>query len=153
MDNAMHKDNGFTIIELMAIVAIISILSVLALSVYSSYVVRSKVSEGLAFAAEAKTSVSEYYYTNRVMPQNNSQAGLPAADTYDGYEFIRRLELSSDPIEGTVVITFKIPGTRADNKMLQLVPATTANDEITWTCIPPAVDGMGPNEVPPNCRG
>ncbi len=71
----MKQNKGFTVIELMAVVAIISILAVLALGAYQDYVVRSKVSEGLAFAAEAKTSVSEYYATNRDMPAEQRCCG------------------------------------------------------------------------------
>jgi type IV pilus assembly protein PilA len=152
MDNTMQNQKGLTVIELMAVVAIISILSVIALSVYGDFVVRSKVGEGLAFASEAKTSVSDYYYTNRTMPQDNTQAGLPDGDEYDEYNFIRRLEISSQPAAGTITITFKIPGTKADNKLLQLVPSTT-DGTILWDCIPAATDGLETNHVPPNCRG
>ena len=48
----MKNSEGFTLIELMAVVAILSILAVIALGAYTDYVVRSKVSEGLAFAAD-----------------------------------------------------------------------------------------------------
>ena len=51
----MTSHKGFTLIELMAVVAILSILAVIALGAYSDYVVRSKVTEGLAFAAEANS--------------------------------------------------------------------------------------------------
>ena len=52
---------GFTLIELMAVVSIVSILAVNAIPAYLDYVTRSKVSEGMAFASEAKTAVSEFY--------------------------------------------------------------------------------------------
>ncbi len=148
----MHNNKGFTVIELMAVVAILSILSVVALAVYGDYIVRSKVSEGMAFAAEARTSVSEYFYDTRSMPQNNSQAGLPDADQYDKHDWVRRLEISSLPEPGTITITFKIPGSKANNKLLQLIPSTM-NGIVFWECIPPAVDGIDVNQVPPNCRG
>ncbi len=149
----MNNNRGFTLIELMAVVAILSILTVIALAAYGDYVTRSKVSEGMVFAAEAKTSVSEYYYNTKEMPQNNSQAGLPAADSYDdNFEWVRRLELSSSPPYGIITITFKIPGSKADNKELQLIPSTM-NGEVFWICKPPAVNGIGVNQVPPNCRG
>jgi len=152
MDIAMNNNKGFTLIELMAVVAILSILAVIALAAYTDYVTRSKVSEGMVFAAEAKTSVSEYYYNNRVMPQNNDQAGLPAAASYQQYDFMRRLELSSSAPYGIITITFKIPGSKADNKELQLIPSTM-NGVVFWTCLPPAVNGIEVNQVPPNCRG
>ena len=49
----------------MVVVAIVSILAVIALPAYVDYVNRSKVSEGLAFVSEAKTTVAEYYHSFR----------------------------------------------------------------------------------------
>jgi type IV pilus assembly protein PilA len=152
METAMNKNKGFTLIELMAVVAILSILLVIALAAYSDYVVRSKVAEGMGFAAEAKTSVTEYYYNNRKMPKNNSQAGLAEADSYDKYDFIRRLELSSSDPYGIITITFKLPGSKADGKRLQLIPSTMKG-LVFWTCLPPDDNGIDVNQVPPNCRG
>jgi len=148
----MTKQAGFTVIELMAVVAIVSILAVLALAAYSDYVVRSKVAEAMGFAAEAKTSVSEYYYNQKKMPINNTQAGLSDPDAYDKYDYIRRLELSSSAPYGTITITFKLLGSKADNKQLQLIPSTM-DGVVSWRCLPPAVNGIDVNQVPPNCRG
>ncbi|MEZ5573683.1 MAG: pilin [Halioglobus sp.] len=148
----MTRNKGFTVIELMAVVAILSILAVLALAAYSDYVVRSKVAEGLGFAAEARTSISEYYYNTGYMPTSNAQAGLPAADSYNRYDFIRKLELSSTEPLGVITITFKLPGSKADNKELQLTPSTT-DGVVYWRCAAPAVNGIENNQIPPNCRG
>lgn len=148
----MKHKNGFTVIELMAVVAIFSILAVVALAAYSDYAVRGKVAEAMGFAVEAKTKVSEYYYNNKDMPLSNSEAGLPAPAEYDKYEFIRTLELSSSDPYGIITITFKLPGTKADHKRLQLTPTTT-DGIIYWRCSPPIDNGIDINQVPPNCRG
>ncbi|MEP4147331.1 MAG: pilin [Halioglobus sp.] len=143
---------GFTIVELMTTVAIISILTVIALPAYMDYATRSKVSEGMTFAAEARTSISERYYTMGAFPTDNASAGLITSVAYDSKEYIRRLTVGSDPRAGTITVTFKLPNTVSDNKKLLLVPSTRT-EVVTWTCLradPP--DGIKNSHAPPNCR-
>jgi len=147
----MNNSKGFTLVELMAVVAIVSVLATVALSAYTDYVIRSKVSEGMSFMAEAKTSVSEYYYTNKTLPTSNQQAGLPTIEDYNKHDFIRRLELTT-ATPGVITVTFKLPGTSSDDKQLQLTPLTR-DGLISWTCLPPDDNGISRNRVPPNCRG
>lgn len=154
---ATHNKNkpaqGFTLVELMVVVAIVSILAVIAIPAYQDYVTRSKVSEGMAFMAEAKTSVSEYFYNTKSLPSGNYQAGLSAAADYDQHQYISALQVSTaTPPDGIITITFKIPGSSATGKKLQLVP-DTIDGLITWTCSPPSEDGLKLNHAPPNCRG
>lgn len=147
------QQGGFTIIELMIVVAIVSILSVIALPAYQDYTVRSKVSEGMNLVAEAKTSVSARYYSSNVMPSTNFEAGLSEPDTYDEFDFVKSLEVSSIPVKGTIVLTLKIPNSGANDKQLQLVPST-ATGKIVWTCEPVAgALGVYTKHVPANCRG
>lgn len=152
MKAAMNAQKGLTFVELMAVVAIVSILSVVAMATYADYNTRSKVGEGMVFASEAKTSVTEYYYNNQKWPKGNSQAGLPAAEAYGRYDYIRRLEVSTSEPYGVITVTFKLTGTKADNKELQLIPETR-DGVVSWTCKPPQENGIDVNQVPPNCRG
>jgi type IV pilus assembly protein PilA len=160
--STMKRDKGFTLIELMAVVAILSILSVIALAAYTDYIVRSKVGEGLSFAAEAKTSVSEYYYSTKKWPaplpggdpDGNAAAGLPSVAQYEASSFnhLHYIQITSIPKPGSITIRFKIPGTKADNKDLQMIP-NTADGVVSWTCYPPDDNGIAINQVPPTCRG
>lgn len=146
------RQRGVTFIELMAVVAIVSILAVIALAVYGDYTIRSKVTEGMTFVAEAKTAVSEYYYNVGDMPEDNGTAGLPEPDNYDNFTYVRRLEIVDDPRPGTITVTFKLPGSKSDGKRLQLIPSTSATS-VFWTCLPPTLNGIDVNQLPPNCRG
>lgn len=148
----MQRNQGFTIIELMAVVSILSILAVLALSAYTDYTIRAKVTEGLGLAAEAKTSVSEYFYNVGRMPTSNSQAGLVEAGTYEQFQFIENLEIRTAPSAGIIAITFSIPSSNADGKELWLVPRTE-DRLIYWDCYPPDRNGIERSQAPPNCRG
>ena len=76
MKTQLNNQKGFTLIELMIVIAIVGILAAVALPAYQDYTVRAKMSEPMALLGEAKTSVSEYYIANGVMPTNSSQAGL-----------------------------------------------------------------------------
>jgi len=48
---------GFTLIELMIVVAIIGILAAVALPAYQDYTIRTRITEGLSLAADAKTII------------------------------------------------------------------------------------------------
>ena len=72
---------GFTLIELMIVVAIVGILAAIALPAYQDYVVRSKMSEGVAAAAACKTSVAEYASTKGSFPADTNASGCSTLAT------------------------------------------------------------------------
>lgn len=146
------RNKGFTLIELMVVVAVLSILLVIAIATYQDYLIRSKVSEGLGFASEAKTSVSNFYYNVRRWPADNQEAGLPIAGNYSRYDFIAELRLQSTPKPGTIAVVYDLPGTTADGKELHLIPSTqTVN--IAWTCDSPGANALEVSHLPASCRG
>ena len=82
MEIAMKRvQQGFTLIELMIVVAIVGILAAIALPAYQDYVIRSKMSEGVAAAAACKTSISEYVSTKNAWPTNADTAGCSTLKT------------------------------------------------------------------------
>src|SRR6478752_7782253 len=106
---------GFTLIELMIVVAIVGILAAIALPAYQDYIIRSKMSEGVAALAACKTSVSEYVSTHgTVMPADADTAGCSTAVTqyvaslaFDGISAISVVtqNTGAKPAECTLILT------------------------------------------------
>ncbi len=64
----MHKQQGFTLIELMIVVAIIAILAAIAIPAYQDYTARAQASEAVTLLGGLKTPIVEYYNTNGAAP-------------------------------------------------------------------------------------
>ena len=139
-----HKQQAFTLVEIMIVVAIIGILTMIAVPAYSDFTVRSKVSEGLSLASGAKTSVMEYYMTQGKWPVNNTVAGLPNAEKIHG-DFVRSVSIE----DNQVVVTF---GDGAGNDLTGRILTMAADDRggsIIWNCKGGDIENK---YLPPNCR-
>jgi type IV pilus assembly protein PilE len=61
----MHRQSGFTLIEVMVTVAIIAILAAVAIPNYTDYTRRGKLVEGTAALLAMRTKMEQYYQDNR----------------------------------------------------------------------------------------
>ena len=122
---------GFTLIELMIVVAIVGILAAIALPAYQDYVVRSKMSEGVAALAACKTSVAEYASTKGAFPTDISSSGCSSVAT----QYVTGLTIPSGG-----VITAATDNTGAGACNLTLTAQGTATAITGWvgstTCTP-----------------
>jgi len=145
---------GFTLIELMIVVAIVGILAALALPAYQDYVVRSKVSEGLARLAEAKTSVAEYYSANSQItsfPNTPDSVGINTA----GNHYVRSLGWTGGAAD-TAKVTMTMAGTadaKIGGKQVIMLVDSTANGMITWKCmVESGANALPSKYTPGSCR-
>jgi type IV pilus assembly protein PilA len=110
----------------MIVVAIVGILAAIALPAYQDYVIRSKMSEGVAAIAACKTSVAEYVSTKGSVPANADVAGCSTTPTH---------YVASLAWDGTsmISVTTKETGSKSGDCVLQLTADVASLPDIpTW---------------------
>jgi type IV pilus assembly protein PilA len=98
--------SGFTLIELMIVVAIVGILAAIAIPAYRDYITRSKVSECEAALGACKTSVTEFYDTERSFPSGATAGCSLASSQYCG-----RVSINTTDVGNVSTIEVTIKGT------------------------------------------
>ncbi|WP_415753534.1 type IV pilin protein [Pseudomonas leptonychotis] len=72
----MHRQKGFTLIEMMIVVAIIAVLAAIAIPNYQQYIIKSGRSEGQAKLLEAMQMQERFYSQNQTYTANLGTGGL-----------------------------------------------------------------------------
>lgn len=156
----MRKQQGFTLIELMIVVAIIGILAAVALPAYQDYTARSRVSEGMVLANEAKQTVMDNAANATPGPVGGLGAGYmvgtlgalaPCAAAACGVQEVGNANTGSPNVldidiaeaTGNIQIRFSPRIALAASNTLFLVPTasdtvlaagTRPTGAIVWTC-------------------
>jgi len=144
-----HKQQGFTLLELMIVVAIVGILAAIAVPSYQNYITRSKVAEILGFASADRTNLGEYYSTTGRMPSSSTSAGIEVSSSRNryfgsdtGYTWINADQVS-------LTYNLDISDNAGDEGSL-IFTATGSLDGVHWDC----TGGDFPDSLrPANCRG
>ncbi|MEN3811397.1 pilin [Chromobacterium piscinae] len=148
-----HKQQGFTLIELMIVVAIVGILAAIAIPAYQDYTKRARVSEGLALADAAKTAVTEYYATNNAFVTGTS----PFNASYGLATSISGNSVTSVNVIGSGVVQITYNNTISSGAQVDLVPTITSG-AVQWYCTytgsgtTAITTQLSANWVPSTCR-
>ncbi len=143
---------GFTLIELMIVVAIVGILAAIAIPAYSDYMVRAKVSEGVAAVDQMRSAVAEFYATSGHFPAAGASFGMTASNTVSGAKYISSVDYAqgSSSASGTLTAKFRGISSALTSGMGITYTGTGSTTSITWTCA--AASSMPPKYLPANCR-
>lgn len=140
----MRNMKGFTLIELMIVIAILGILLAIAIPAYQDYVIRSKVSEGLMVAANAKTSTAEFIVAESALPTSTQEAGFTNLVT----SFVSGISWAGSFIQVDIdAAGVGMPS--GEDLTIFLTPSTiTGGAAVTWEC----TSSGSTNYAPSTCR-
>jgi type IV pilus assembly protein PilE len=79
--DAVNRQTGFTLIEIMIVVVIIGILTAIAVPSYTDYLIRSRITQATSGLAERRTRMEQYFQDNHFYFQADPPLSGPACAT------------------------------------------------------------------------
>jgi type IV pilus assembly protein PilA len=168
---------GFSLLEWLILISMFGILASIAVPSYCDYIVRAKITEGLALAAAAKTAVAENaangkpFTTGWIAPNATINVSTKALPTKEDRVTNVYSGVAINPTNGIITITYT-DKVQTGSPFVLLIPLTDKKTlpvsgeaikaQITWEChsaTAPANDEMqnllgtlNQKYVPANCR-
>lgn len=134
LNKMSNKKIGFSITELMVVVLVIGILASVSIPVYSDYITRSRISEGLVILDKLKQMSAEFYSSNGAFP---TLANLNVASSNYVTNNISGVSITPTGSETQIAVAFNSAVGAGAGASLY-VQSSSANAStsgiITWTC-------------------
>ena len=148
----MHRQKGFTLIELMIVVTIIGVLASIAVPVYRDYTIRTKVGECTSLFAPIKTDLSVVYGESGVLVTN--LRSLPrVSDTATDFkgEYVASITLGPEGTAGKALVTCLLNPDLAlgdsSGKTVVYIADATSKAAIKWEIAEHATTGTKKSTV------
>lgn len=138
----MHRQSGYTIVELMITVTVLGVLAAVAIPFYQHYTTRAKVAEGLSLAHGAKTAIADYFVSHGGFPPDNAAAALPAPADFGG----RIVDTVSVRDAGVIEVLFRDPALAGHR--LVFTP-TQSEGALVWSCATTLPEALRPKQECP----
>jgi type IV pilus assembly protein PilA len=144
----MHKDSGFTLIELMIVILIIGVLATIAIPAYENDLARAEAMEALSIAGGLKPTIASLWWSNGSFTGITSgQDGIPQAASLAG-RYVAEVGVKDGIIQAVFKTQGVVPGLAG--KTLTLAPESTSyGGSIQWVCSSSTID---PTLLPQACN-
>lgn len=146
-----HKNQGFTLIELMIVVAILGLLVSLSIPVYQDYTARTKLAEVIQLSKTDRTLAAAYYSESATLPADLASLGIETRSIRSVY-LVGDVTATTDAATNSFSIIYPVGnlgGSSVPGTLVWKGTAAAGSASLEWDC----TGGTLPARYrPPVCR-
>lgn len=139
---ALNKQTGFTLIEMMIAIAIIGTLAAIGYPSYTTYVLKTQRTEGMANLQKLRGAYEVFYFETGGYPTNNTLPPSPTIPSTDNYSYTSSVNATN--------LTYTITATGLGSQAEDETP--DPNSETPISCKVLTINKEG-EVTPPLCWG